>query len=440
MIGLLSIWAALLAALVFLVIGRPREGGALTLAYFIGLSLIHVPGAVVCLGAGVSAVDRDITQLGFETTVLGMGAFVVGAVFSRRSEWRRVPRDVGRSSHPGETFERPGWHTIAIGVGAYFVLLPISTAVPSLTSIVSATATLLILGLWLLLYDAVAKADQKRLLLTLCLLPLLPLATLVTGGFLGYGVYWVLSVVAFLFIIVRDRSWFYLAAPAAVYLGLSLFVSYMQQRADIREAVWLEQSSLGDRLERVAKIFTQFELVDLESPAHVDAINGRLNQNLLVGLGIIRHDAGAVNFAFGATVPLWALIPRVIWPDKPEVGGSGDVVGDFTGVHFAHGTSVGIGQVLEFYINFGIPGVILGFALLGFALPRLDFGIMRALAARDGRGLLLRAMPGLTLLQPGGSLLEMLVAFVAALVAARMILSFNLFRISAGARVRQITA
>jgi hypothetical protein len=70
----------------------------------------------------------------------------------------------------------------------------------------------------------------------------------------------------------------------------------------------------------------------------------------------------------------------------------------------------------------------------------LDFGIMRALAARDGRGLLLRAMPGLTLLQPGGSLLEMLVAFVAALVAARMILSFNLFRISAGARVRQITA
>ncbi len=65
--------------------------------------------------------------------------------------------------------------------------------------------------------------------------------------------------------------------------------------------------------------------------------------------------------------------------------------------------------MLEFYINFGIPGVLIGFLGLGYLLMRLDRGIMRSLAADDMRGLLLRAMPGLMLLQPGGNLLEILV-------------------------------
>jgi hypothetical protein len=59
----------------------------------------------------------------------------------------------------------------------------------------------------------------------------------------------------------------------------------------------------------------------------------------------------------------------------------------------------------------------------------LDLG-MRALAADDMRGLLLRAMPGLTLLQPGGNLLEMLVACVAGYGAARLISSLKFFEIA----------
>ena len=50
------------------------------------------------------------------------------------------------------------------------------------------------------------------------------------AGFLGYGIYWVLSVVAFLFVITQRRIWFYLGAPVVVFLGLSLFVTYMGQR------------------------------------------------------------------------------------------------------------------------------------------------------------------------------------------------------------------
>ncbi len=92
------------------------------------------------------------------------------------------------------------------------------------------------------------------------------------------------------------------------------------------------------------------------------------------------------------------------------------LVTEYTGIPFEEGTSVGAGQVLEFYVNFGIPGVLAGFAGLGFLLMRLDIGIMRAFAAGDLAGVLLRAMPGLSLLQPGGNLLEILVAFVGAIL------------------------
>jgi hypothetical protein len=161
----------------------------------------------------------------------------------------------------------------------------------------------------------------------------------------------------------------------------------------------------------------------LASTAHVAALDGRLNQNYLVGAAILYHESGAVPFVYGGTVPLWALIPRAIWPDKPQVGGGLDVVSEFTGIQFAEGISVGAGQVLEFYVNFGIPGLLIGFLGLGFLLMRLDQGAMRSLAAGDMRGFLPQAMPGLMLLQPGGNLLEILVACVAGYLTAHLVIS-----------------
>ena len=154
----------------------------------------------------------------------------------------------------------------------------------------------------------------------------------------------------------------------------------------------------------------------------------------------MNHEDGWAPFAYGATIPLWALIPRAVWSDKPVVGGGGDIVSDFTGIRFAESTSVGAGQVLEFYINFGIPGVLIGFLGLGYLLMRLDQGIMRSLAADDTRGLLLRAMPGLMLLQPGGNLLEILVGCVAAYVGAHLVISLRFFDVPLAARSRRQVA
>ena len=434
MLDLVVIWVALLFALVIFAIGRPGRGGALTLAYFLGLSLIHLPGVLPFLTPGSGLDDFDETQLGFQLTLLGMAAFVAGAVLAGATGQRGAAARGVSAQRRAHLFDRLGRRTLGLGVLAYFVLVPLSGRVPSLTSVVSALATLLIVGLWLVLYGASVIADRRRSLATLALLPLLPMATLVTGGFLGYGVYWVLTVVAFLFVIARRRICFYAATPAAVFLGLSFFVTYMGQRVGIREVVWQEQSGLLDRLDRASSLITRFELLDLASPTQAAALDGRLNQNALVGAAVIYHEDGAAPFAYGATIPPWALIPRAVWPNKPDTGGGGAVVSKYTGILFAGGTSVGAGQVLEFYINFAVPGVLIGFLGLGYLLMRLDQGIMRALAADDMRGLLLRAMPGLMLLQPGGNLLEILVGCVAAYVGAHLVLSLKFFDVPLPAR------
>src|SRR5262249_48114281 len=137
------------------------------------------------------------------------------------------------------------------------------------------------------------------------------------------------------------------------FVGLSVYVSYMRDRSEIRDVVWGGQS-LGDRVDRVATTFHAFEWFDPSKDEHLARIDSRLNQSFLVGAAVSRlSDIG--GFAGGETLwdALIAVVPRALWPDKPVVAGSGNLVTRFTGIEFAAGTSVGIGQVMEFYVNFG---------------------------------------------------------------------------------------
>ena len=44
-----------------------------------------------------------------------------------------------------------------------------------------------------------------------------------------------------------------------------------------------------------------------------------------------------------------------------------------TGLELNQDTSWGVGNVMEFYINFGLPGVVIGFLVLGWLIGALDF-------------------------------------------------------------------
>jgi len=424
MILLIALWLTLLVALIVFAIGKPGEGGGLTLAYFLGLSLIHLPGAYVYLDSSILLPSQAETESGFLLTVSGLAAFTIGAILVRLTDKEQIVED-NINADDSQKLNQFGLRLIAIGAVSYFVILPFASYFSSLTAVVGGFGALLLLGIWVRFYVAVNARSWRQMSGLIAALPALPLSTLVTGGFIGYGIYWIISVGCFLFAIVRRRLIIVVASPFIAYLGLSLFVGYMAERNAIRDLVWSDESTFGERADRVFRIFSNFEFLNIGNEQHVVAIDGRLNQNVFVGLAINRHRDGILDFQYGGTVQIWALVPRALWPEKPEIGGGGTLVSELTGLEFGVGTSVGVGQVLEFYANFGWFGIVFGFGGLGALLLNLDRGIMRALVARDFRGFLFRGMPGLVLLQPGGNLLEIMVAVVAAIVGAQIVTTYE---------------
>src|SRR5262249_3643508 len=279
MVNELLVWGALLVGGGFLVVDRRRGIGALTLAYFLVRSLGNVPGLLAYLDTTFLVDAAEPTKVGFDATVIAMMAFIGGALAARIVPHRTTSVKSYQPAASAELFSRLSWRVLTMGIIAYFVLLPVSALVPSFTAVASALGSLLILGFWLRLYGTVKARDGRGTFLTLMMLPLLPLATLTTGGFIGYGTVLTLCILSFLFVIARRRIWFYLGAPLIVFLGLSLFVTYFYQRDEIREVVWDQTTNIVQRLGRVSTLVTDFRFLDLSNDEHMLALDERLNQN-----------------------------------------------------------------------------------------------------------------------------------------------------------------
>jgi hypothetical protein len=117
------------------------------------------------------------------------------------------------------------------------------------------------------------------------------------------------------------------------------------------------------------------------------------------------------------------LVPRAFWPEKPVYAGSPQIVSKMTGLQLSRDTSFGVGNVMEFQINFGIPGVVVGFVVLGWLIGMLD--LKAAVAERRGElgKVILFFLPCVALIQPNGSLVELFSGAAAAMVGA---LAWNL--------------
>ena len=72
------------------------------------------------------------------------------------------------------------------------------------------------------------------------------------------------------------------------------------------------------------KIYEDFEWLDLKKEEHIERIDGRLNQNLLVGMTVDRIQNNEIQPVQGIT--LWwgvqSLVPRIIWRGKTVTAGS----------------------------------------------------------------------------------------------------------------------
>jgi hypothetical protein len=133
MLILLSIWLAVGIGLMWMV-GQKEPGSVgLPLAYFLGLSIIHVPGALSALeGEELNSMTTD----GFEQTVIGMVAFLVGVITARYA-FVPVPKQrTGASPAQGVSpqslgeLNRLALRYMCIGGVVYFAVMPFVGSIP----------------------------------------------------------------------------------------------------------------------------------------------------------------------------------------------------------------------------------------------------------------------------------------------------------------------
>lgn len=431
------VWFVVLAVILFSLRAQATFGVGLVLAYVLNLALLHLPGALLYLNPEYEYYKRSWVELGFGQSTysiigFGIGALVAGFLLrelrARESGIWQVDGKV-QNGADGPTMPKPTvfhsglvWLYVGVGLVSYFVLSPLASSVPTVSAVISVLNQLFLMGICLGMWNSWQKRNYLALGFWVLTLGTLPVMTIVVQGFIGFGTVALLTGLSFLASFFRPRWLILVVGVVFVTVGVSAFVTYFRDRDEIRHVVWGGEA-FDERAAQMLETFGEFEWFDLGNVRHVRSIDLRLNQNWLVGAAIENIEQGGTEFRNGETISdaMIAVIPRAIWADKPVRAGSGNLVSDATGIEFAAGTSVGVGQVLEFYINFGTIGVIVGGFLWGAALTLLDSLAARALLGGSARRFTLFYLMGLGMMQPGGSLVEVTATTAAAVVTALLV-------------------
>jgi hypothetical protein len=410
----LIFWIAITAVVVFWSwFGSQRLAG-LILGYLLQLWMFYWIPAFMHANPASELPRSDLTYAGFQQATYALAAVVAGTVFLGPI-LRRLTMPA-----PGQQFmadpDLPKAYIIA-GIVSFAILMPTIGRLPSLNALTAVGQQLVVVGLCLASWKAWQEGGLPRLLRLMSKLWLLPVVTVLSLGFLGYGVLAASIVFVFTAQFFRPRALLIAATLVMGYAGLSFYVAYIRTRDEIRKAVWGGEST-GARIQALRKTFEAIEPFRWTKPEHAEAVDNRLNQAYLVGAAVV-YLTSTEAFAGGATIreAFTGLIPRVIWPDKPGVAGSSGWASRLTGMEFAEGTSVGLGQILEFYGNYGTMGVVIGMFLFGGIIAALDAGAGARLAAGNWQGFAGQFLVGLAFLNAGGSLFEVISGAAASVVA-----------------------
>jgi hypothetical protein len=424
LLGWIIVWAAAAVGTVAFRAASSRRETGLVWAYLANLWLLHWPAAVSYTLPWYSPIEFSTVYEGFKQSAIGVVAFGVGAAFL-------APFVVGVLEPPGGVkAERTGQlpdallprSYLIIGILAYAVLVPLARMVPTFNAVAVAATQLVVVGICLRCWHGWFTRNNWMFYSALAVAAIIPFATVLGQGFLGYGAASVMTILCFNGSFIRPRWKVAVAGVLVAYLGFSAFVTYMRDRGEIREVVWGGES-VTHRITSVLSSVRNTELFDPRDPNHLQRIELRLNQNYLVGASVEMIESGARVPARGETVwqALLGLVPRAIWAEKPVYAGSPGIVSEYTGISFAQGTSVGVGQVMEFFINFRLAGVIVGFLLLGTLIGMFDTWAAERLWQGDWMRFAMWFLAGLGFIQAGGSLVEVMSTVAAGLLAAVLV-------------------
>src|ERR1051326_6420521 len=328
----------------------------LPMCYILSLTLIHWLGALIhALPLPWHSSADPYTELGFRQAFWATLAFAIGAMILAPLVLKLASQHETSAVVRNPTAEQSRLPLLYILLGIVFfgVLAPVLKSVPSISAVTVSGVYLAVVGVCLACWNSYHQRKYKKLVFCLLAVCVLPFITIVALGFVGYGAVAALLVFTFVASYYRPRWQAIVGLGLLIFFGLSLYVTYFRDRRTIRQKVW-GGADLTDRIDTLTATLSNFEFIDLENPRHLASIDERLNQNYLVGRVIRTIDSGQADFANGGTLyeAVLAIVPRILWPEKPVVAGSGNTVSRYTRLTFEASTSVGIGQVMEFYINF----------------------------------------------------------------------------------------
>ncbi len=436
---LLFIWVVVVGLVIRGQWNRKLPSVGLPMVYLFQLSMLHWFAAMIHAFPWYTTKSAYIisqkisltnTAIGFTQTVYGVIGFgfgsiilapLIGRIF-KPSRLDYIPRQPNLKAPK---------NYVLLGMLFYFVLGPILSRIPSISVLAGSGFVLLSTGICLACWKAWCMRDKYALIGWMLFSGCIPFFSILSAGFAGFGVMAVIPVLTFVFNFYRPRWKGIIILILFLALGLSFYVNYFRDRDLIRAQVW-GGKGIESRIERLQKTASNLEFFNPWNQKHLEMIDGRLNTNAGVGAGVKYISSGAIDYAEGETLAqaAIAIVPRILWPDKPVVAGSGDLVTKYTGLGRAEGTSIGIGNVLEFYINFGTEGVVLGFTVLGTVLRVIDIVAGKKLISGDWEGFTYWFIPGLALINPGGSLVEIVMSVGGSVVLVYLIDKFYLQKAS----------
>ena len=424
------LWLFLFGLLIWRSLSFLSPLGGIGLCHWFNLAINHFIGEVfINQNVDFKSVDRNAGIIGYQLSAWAIIGLLMAffTVFCLDFRYKKTSINKQNKSNSNSNFNvNIGYSGIVYGMVCYFFLSGMLSFIPSITSILSAGLGMASAGLAWSYIVMIKKRGYTVSLMFSSIMFLFPIFTLVLNGFMGYGISAIFGVAGVVMVTHRPRFVIGLFAPGLLYLGLSLHPSYMLSRDEIRSSVW-GGAEMGERFQiTFGTLAERWEWFDPSDERQMGLFNGRLNQNVLVGASYEYISAGYIPFAEGETIydGFLALIPRIIWVDKPIKAGSYGLASRFTGISFSEGTSVGIGNLMELYVNFNVFGIIIGFYIIGLCVYYLDLQTGYAIKNFNPILFFLSIVPGQSLMNSIGSFVEWGPSLVGSVVLAWIFYKF----------------
>lgn len=315
----------------------------------------------------------------------GIGVFVAWTPLRRELKAYHVDESTAITGRFVPSWLTPQFVLLCMWIGAAgYVLTPVTSFIPTVHAIWSIFFDWLEVGILIACLYAVLTRRYKVMVVSLVVFFPLSLIRVVSDGHAGALGLFILHI-GMVYLLARRVKLWQLGAIAGLALMLAPVASTWFR---IRE--FIRQGHIqGNPIQRVltfAELFSMYyEPFDFDKYKLREVLQLRFDMSDILADQVEQQPVN-VPYQHGKTVTdnlLVALVPRILWPDKPVRFGGSEFIQMFTGREYGETTSVNTPVQLEFYANFGPIGAMILLGLYGYLCARLELSLF----SRDFRDL-----------------------------------------------------